>query len=160
METDMCLGRSREHKGTATQFRFNRDMQFEKQKATRKERYTKLKNYYEVCAKCGHVGKNYYVEKTFAVEAENGKSAAEIVRGKPRVKHDHKDAIRFVKQIDKERFDIIQANIKMDPYFHCKNIQQQNKECVLEKKREENRPEYNTKRKEQWRYPPRVIICI
>ena len=48
---------------------------------------------YEVCAKCGHVGRYNYVDKIFAVKASSGKEAAAKVRNFPRVKHDHKDAI-------------------------------------------------------------------
>ena len=52
-----------------------------------------MKNYYEVLAKCGHVGKKHYVPVKFAVIAEDGKEAAKMVRYFPRVKHNHKDAI-------------------------------------------------------------------
>lgn len=82
-------------------------------------------NMYEVCAKCGHVGRDYYVEKTFAVKAESAKEAAAAVRWFPRVKHHHKDAIRFVTEVDVSRYtEIITANNE-DAYFHCKNIQEQ-----------------------------------
>ena len=37
------------------------------------------KNYYEVIAKCGHVGKKHYVPVKFAVIAEDGKEAAKMV---------------------------------------------------------------------------------
>ena len=88
-------------------------------------------NMYEVCAKCGHVGRNYYVEKTFAVEAETKKAAAAIVRNMPRVKHHHSDAIRYVEEIDKYRYcEIINMN-KEDPYFSCYNIQEQRRTCDL-----------------------------
>lgn len=82
-------------------------------------------NMYEVCAKCGHVGRDYYVEKTFAVKAESAKEAAAVVRWFPRVKHHHKDAIRFVTEVDVSRYtEIITANSE-DAYFHCKNVQEQ-----------------------------------
>lgn len=80
---------------------------------------------YEVQAKCGHVGKNYYVLKNFAVKAENGKDAANIIRWMPRVKHHHKDAIRVVKEIDSERYWEIQVTNRMDPYFSCHCVQDQ-----------------------------------
>lgn len=80
---------------------------------------------YEVKAKCGHVGRNYYALKSFAIEAEDGKEAAKIVRNKPRVKHHHKDAIKSVNEIDEKRFrEIILAN-RTDPYFRCHNVQEQ-----------------------------------
>lgn len=80
---------------------------------------------YEVCAKCGHVGRGYYVEKTFAVKAESAKEAAKVVRGFPRVKHHQKDAIRYVNKIDEVRYDeIIEAN-RNDNYFVCHSVQEQ-----------------------------------
>ena len=82
-------------------------------------------NMYEVCAKCGHVGRDYYVEKTFAIKAENAKEAAEVARWLPRVKHHHKDAIRYVTEVDAERFTEITNINNDDVYFHCKNIQEQ-----------------------------------
>ncbi len=92
---------------------------------------------YEVCAKCGHVGRNRYVEKTFAVKAENGKEAASIVRKFPRVKHDYKDAIKYVIKINEERFFEIKENNSLDPYFTCKNVQEQRARCELDIKDEE-----------------------
>jgi len=80
---------------------------------------------YEVCAKCGHVGRKYYVEKVFAVIANSKKEAAKIARAIPRVKHDHKDAIIYVKEISKERYDEIIATNDADLYFRCKNKQEQ-----------------------------------
>ena len=50
-------------------------------------------NYYIVTAKCGHVGKDYYIPIDFPVRAESKTEAAKIVRSFPRVKHHHKDAI-------------------------------------------------------------------
>lgn len=83
------------------------------------------KNYYEVIAKCGHVGKKHYLPVKFAVIAENGKEAAKIVRQFPRVKHDHKDAILNVNKIDYERFqEIIEINHN-DPYLKCQSRQKQ-----------------------------------
>lgn len=92
---------------------------------------------YEVCAKCGHVGRNYYVDKIFAVKAESRKEAASMVRDFPRVKHDHKDAIRYVVKIDESRFEeIIDTNSK-DLYFQCKNIQEQRAAGEINKIEEE-----------------------
>ena len=81
--------------------------------------------YYEVKAKCGHVGRNYYVLKNFAVMAENGRKAAEATRSFPRVKHHHKDAIRDVTEIDETRYLEIMNINEADPYFQCKCIQDQ-----------------------------------
>lgn len=75
------------------------------------------KKYYEVIAKCGHVGKKHYVPVKFAVIAEDGKEAAKMVRDFPRVKHDHKDAILNVSKIDCERFQEIVEMNGNDPYL-------------------------------------------
>lgn len=88
---------------------------------------------YEVCAKCGHVGRYNYVDKIFAVKASSGKEAAAKVRNFPRVKHDHKDAIRYVKSIDADRYaEIISKNI-LDPFFLCHNVQEQRRRCIMDK---------------------------
>ena len=36
--------------------------------------------YYKVLAKCGHVGRNNYIEKDFFIKANSGKEAAYRVR--------------------------------------------------------------------------------
>ena len=80
---------------------------------------------FEVKTKCGHVGRKYYALKSFAVKAENGREAAEIARSIPRVKHDHKDAIVDVQEVNYFRYaEIIELN-KLDPYFKCHNVQEQ-----------------------------------
>ena len=96
------------------------------------------KNYYEVVAKCGHVGKKHYVPIKFAVIAEDGKEAAKMVRQFPRVKHDHKDAILNVKKIDYERYqEIVEMNLK-DPYLKCHSRQEQNLIINLSERLEED----------------------
>ena len=85
-----------------------------------------MKKYYEVVAKCGHVGKNHYYEGLFFETAESGKEAAYIVRGRGRVKHDHKDAIISVREITREEFLTGRKNKANNPYFQCVNVQQQN----------------------------------
>ncbi len=85
--------------------------------------------YYEVCAKCGHVGRKYYVVKSFAIKAEDGRMAAAKARSMPRVKHDHKDAIISVCEIDIDDFARICQMTIEDPYFQCKNIQDQRRIC-------------------------------
>ena len=54
---------------------------------------------YEVICKCGHVGKQHYIEISFPIIAENGREAAKKARYLPRVKHHHKDAIINVRKI-------------------------------------------------------------
>lgn len=83
------------------------------------------KNYYEVIAKCGHVGRKHYVPIKFAVIAENGKEAAKIIRQFPRVKRNHKDAILSVNKISYERYlEIIEINHN-DQYLKCHSKHEQ-----------------------------------
>ena len=72
--------------------------------------------YFMVTAKCGHVGKNNFYKGTLFLKAENGKEAARIARDCPRVKHDQKDAILDVKEIDDFFFDI--------KLFHLRKIRE------------------------------------
>ena len=83
------------------------------------------KNYYEVIAKCGHVGRKHYVPIKFAVIAEDGKEAAKKVRQFSRVKHNHKDAILNVKKITYEGYlEIIEVNHD-DEYLKCHSKHEQ-----------------------------------
>lgn len=101
---------------------------------------------YKVCAKCGHVGRGRYIESVFPIRAESPKEAAAKVREFPRVKHHHKDAIIYVREITEEQFnELVHINSK-NPYMKCKNIQEQRKNCELEIKEEKN--ESNKKQKE------------
>ena len=89
--------------------------------------------YFEVEAKCGHVGRNNYILKKIYVCANNGKDAAKIVRNMARVKHNHKDAIRYVAEITYEQYRIGRKEMKEDGYFHVHSKQEQNAQCDLEK---------------------------
>ena len=81
--------------------------------------YSKSVNqkYFEVNAKCGHVGRTNCIWIRFAVVAESRKDAAKRARMFGRVKHDHTNAIGYVKEID---FDSFFA------YLHCKSKREQN----------------------------------
>ena len=99
--------------------------------------------YFKVQAKCGHVGRNHYILKWFYVKALTGEEAAKVVREKPRVKHDQKDAIREVKEINFEDYLAGTKTNSEDMYFKCSNKQEQEYyKCV---KREEIYPEENEK---------------
>lgn len=109
--------------------------------------------YFKVQAKCGHVGRNHYILKWFYVKALTGEEAAKVVRDKPRVKHDHKDAIRNVVEITFEDYLIgLKANLE-DMYFKCSNKQEQEfYKCVkLEEiyPEEKEKPNYKKKRNGQ-----------
>lgn len=87
--------------------------------------------YFDVKAKCGHVGMNNYIVKSFAVVADNGKEAAEKCRWFPRVKHHYKDAIISVVKISKDEFDKIIEEHRRDPFFTCASVQEQKMLCDL-----------------------------
>lgn len=84
-----------------------------------------MKNYYEVKAKCGHVGKMHYYEGTFYEVAVDGKEAAAIVRERPWVKHQHKDAILSVKKITLEEYLDGKKRKELEVYYRCENRQEQ-----------------------------------
>ena len=76
-----------------------------------------MKKYYKVLAKCGHVGRNNYTLKEFAVIANSAKESAAFVRNAPRVKHHHKDAIRSVEEISHEEYLELRRSNSKDPFF-------------------------------------------
>ena len=85
-----------------------------------------MRKYFKVTAKCGHVGKGYYYEGEFYEVAESAAEAAKIVRQRGRVKHDRKDAILGVSEIDKKAYKAACLAKLDDPYYSCKNKQEQN----------------------------------
>ena len=87
--------------------------------------------YYEVTVKFGHVGKNKYYKGNIYIKAENGKEAASKARSCPRVKHDHKDAILSVTELDYETFKKLWKHNEEISYFSCYNVQEQ-RDCLCE----------------------------
>ena len=85
--------------------------------------------YFKVTAKCGHVGKNRYFPAAFYITAENGREAAKVARVMPRVKHDHKDTILSVSEIDVDSYILGKESSMSNPYWLCKNIQEQRIQC-------------------------------
>ena len=77
--------------------------------------------FFEVQAKCGHVGMNKYVLKNFYIKTDSAKKAAYIIRNVPRVKHDHKDAIRNVREITYEEYVEGSKRMEADDYFRIHN---------------------------------------
>lgn len=87
-----------------------------------------MKNrYFKVVTKCGHVGRYNCIWINFAIVAESKQQAADKVREEGRVKRDHKDFIKEIKEISFEAFMELKAQNDADPYLHCKNIQEQNR---------------------------------
>ena len=103
--------------------------------------------YFEVKTKCGHVGRTNCVWIKFAVVANDAKDAARKARRIGRVKHDHLDAIGYVKEIDFNSFMILKAENDADPYLHCKSKREQKQIADFESRVEPD--EYNIKRKEK-----------
>lgn len=85
--------------------------------------------YFIVTAKCGHVGRNKYIEKNLTIRASSGKEAAKKARNHPRVKHHWKDAIVDVVEVTEEEYSRIRIENYSDPYFSVKNIQEQRFYC-------------------------------
>ena len=107
--------------------------------------------YFEVLAKCGHVGRNNFVLKKFYVECHSKKEAAAIIRNTPRVKHNHKDAIREVKEISLEEFSLGKRAMNQDPYFHVQNSSDQRRLCkMLPKEIEKEIKVMNPKKNHKW----------
>ena len=95
--------------------------------------------YYIVTAKCGHVGKKFYIPIDFAVMAGSASEAASKARQIPRVKHDHKDAILSVREIDRFEFAELAFVNEYDPYLQCtsKKEQMQDYDGIYTRIREE-----------------------
>ena len=98
-------------------------------KDTEKEIRKMTKKYFAVTVKFGHVGQHKYIIKTVPIEAESGKDAAYQARWMPRVKHHDKHAIISVIEIDLEVYLLLMIDKSFDPYFQCKNIQEQRNVC-------------------------------
>lgn len=86
--------------------------------------------YYLVTAKCGHVGRSKYIPIIFPVAAYSKKEAARITRNLPRVKHDHKDAIINVTEVNYQEFKQKSIDNKKDGYLLSKNKMEQILNCV------------------------------
>lgn len=85
-----------------------------------------MKNYYEVVAKCGHVGRMYYYEGHFFITSNSKKEAAEKVKGFPRVKKDHDDAILGSYEITEAEYKVGLKEMQLNPYFRCTSKHEQN----------------------------------
>ena len=87
------------------------------------------KQYFIVSVKCGHVGRAYCIIKDYPIMAATAKDAAAFARAMGRVKHHLKDAIVKVESVTEDAYrDQRQRNLR-DPYFSCKNIQDQRRVC-------------------------------
>lgn len=88
-------------------------------------------NYYIATVKCGHVGRNKYILIDFPILATSVKEAAKLARYIPRVKHQHKNAIKGVRQVSKEEFEQQRAINDEDPYLLVQSIQDQRRHASI-----------------------------
>lgn len=77
----------------------------------------KKKNYFLVCCKCGHVGRSNFIRLIFPVRAFDAREAAVLGRQRPGVKHDHPDAVLWVREVEKTEFLAAEGKLKNDIYW-------------------------------------------
>jgi len=77
----------------------------------------KKKIYFLVCCKCGHVGRSNFIRLIFPVRALDAREAAVLGRQRPGVKHDHPDAVLWVKEVEKTEFLAAESKLKNDIYW-------------------------------------------
>lgn len=106
--------------------------------------------YYIVTAKTGHCGRGKFLLESFPITATSAKQAAFKIRwDAPRVKHDHKDAIREVVKVTYEDYITAVIEYNSNPYNQCQSIQDQRRLCpdLYEDLINEDKPF-----KKDWRY--------
>jgi len=103
--------------------------------------------FYEVEAKCGHVGLTNCVWVKFAVKAKTSKEAADTVKKYGRVKRNHKNFISSVSEISYDEYRLLALENKYDPYLNAQSIQQQRAILNFDKRVEID--EYNVSRREK-----------
>lgn len=82
--------------------------------------------FYQVTAKCGHVGGyDKYIPIDFFVIADTASKAAKAVKQAPRVKHHHSDAIISVTEITADQYTAGRIAFNSDPYNLCHSSQEQ-----------------------------------
>lgn len=107
--------------------------------------------YFEVIAKCGHVGKNKYYEGHFFVIGNDAKQVAKEVKCMPRVKKNHKDAILGVTEISYDKYLIGYDSFLNNPYFKCQSKYQQKLVWDLIKANVKDETELQNKRREKYK---------
>ena len=120
------------------------------------------KKYYIVGTKCGHVGRNKWIEINIPIIADSGKEAAFKARMTPRVKHHKKDAILFVKEVSGVEYLVCLKEYRKDPYVKCKNIQDQrmieNFNCRVKENEIEEREFRNKKESARFKNKKQQIL--
>lgn len=82
-------------------------------------------NLYIAVCMCGHVGRSFFIVKSFPIQTDNAKHAAEIARTLPRVKSNHKYAVLSVTKVDQVDFEEALKAQDEDPYQNCHCVQDQ-----------------------------------
>ena len=85
-----------------------------------------MDKYYEVVAKCGHVGRSRYYEGHIFVRANSRSEAAQIVKVMPRVKTNHQDVILENDEIGITEYTDGVSRMNNNPYFKCRSKSEQN----------------------------------
>ena len=80
---------------------------------------------YVVSVKGGHVGRHRYMPIDMPIKATSKKEAATIARSRPRVKHDHPDAILSVSHVTEEVFMETVRKNREDPYLNVRSKHEQ-----------------------------------
>ncbi len=125
---------------------------------------TNQKKYFQVTAKCGHVGKGRYVPINFAVCAESAHQASQFARRLPRVKKQLKDAILACVEITHEEYMVLLDANRRDPYLKAKchreiaaeEIESRTESTVIRERKEE-RPLSMKYRK--WKHEGRYLLA-
>lgn len=106
--------------------------------------------FYIVRAKCGHVGRPFYIPIDYPIRAKDAKEAAQITRKMGRVKHGHKDAILSVTKVSKNEY-MTQRNINInDPYLNVRSKHDQVKINHQLKERMVQDPHYVARRNKKY----------
>jgi hypothetical protein len=75
------------------------------------------KKFFLVCCKCGHVGRGKFIPLIFPIYAHNAKDAAAVARHLGSVKHNHRDAILWVREVSKKVYLQKRAELDHDIYW-------------------------------------------
>lgn len=108
--------------------------------------------HFEVVAKCGHVGRDYYYEGHFFLQSETASNAAQYVKTFPRVKKDHDDVILWVSEVEKDEYIAGVIAMKINPYFSCESKYQQKAVWDLIKEGIRSETEHQQKYRKSNRY--------
>ena len=76
--------------------------------------------FFQVTAKCGHVGRLNYIPINFAIYAKSASEAAQFAKRLPRVKKQLKDAIIACVEISEDEYHALLDSNRRNPYLNAK----------------------------------------